>query len=57
MFQEDQTLVRRIVREEIAAALAVFKASMPVKPVVKLETPKPVEAEVKVEAEAPKKGK
>lgn len=54
MLREDVALVRQIVAEEIAAALAALKPAK----VAKVETPKPVEAEVKAEAETPyKKGK
>jgi hypothetical protein len=53
MFQEDQMLVRRIVREEIAVAITALRASL--KP-VKIETTKPVET-AKVDTEALKKGK
>lgn len=53
MFQEDIALVRQIVKEEIAMALAELKPAK----IAKIETPKPVEVEVKAEAEAPKKAK
>jgi hypothetical protein len=51
MFQEDVTLVRKMIKEEIAIALEALKPVAKV--AVKVETPKPVEAEVKVEAETP----
>lgn len=54
MFQEDVTLVRKMIKEEIAEAIVALRASL--KP-VKAETPKPVEVEVKAEVEAPKKAK
>lgn len=41
MLREEVELVRQIVKEEIAAALKFAKVA------VKVETPKPVEAEVK----------
>jgi hypothetical protein len=66
MFQEDQMLVRRICREEIAAALVALRSPVATaKPV----TPKPVDVDVIVslvldkiaiastKTEIPKKGK
>ncbi len=58
MFQEDIVLVKQMIQEEITTALAALKPAK----VVKVETPKPVEVEVKaegkVEAEpVTKKGK
>jgi hypothetical protein len=57
MFQEDLKIVRQMIREEIALALAALK---PVAKVAKIEPTKPVVVETKVEtvSETPfKKGK
>jgi|GEM_PF-6940486 hypothetical protein len=51
MLRDDVELVRKIVKEEIALALAALN---PVK-VAKVETPKPVEVEVKTGIEVPSK--
>jgi hypothetical protein len=54
MLREDVELVRTIVKEEIAAALATIKPTAKV--AVKVETPEPAVEETKAEASY-KKGK
>jgi hypothetical protein len=55
MLREEVELVRQIVKEEIAAALATIKPTAKV--VVGVETPKPVEVDTKAKTEALKQGK
>jgi hypothetical protein len=56
MLREDVEIVKNLIKEEIAVAMAALRQAA--KPAVKLETPKPVVVEVETVAEAPsKKGK